>query len=98
MSNAPKVKLSEIQQLLKTHQIQLPTSPQHTSPPVARQLAPILTLSALKPTATALEIGRGLGRLTELLPPRCEKRLAPELDARLHPLLRERFSTAHPHF
>ncbi|MBW8817078.1 MAG: ErmE/ErmH/ErmO/ErmR family 23S rRNA (adenine(2058)-N(6))-methyltransferase [Streptomyces sp.] len=49
-------------------------------------------LAAPRPTSLLLEVGAGKGALTELLAPRCRRLLAYEIDSRLVPALRERFS------
>ncbi|MGX1478319.1 UNVERIFIED_CONTAM: 23S rRNA (adenine-N6)-dimethyltransferase [Streptomyces canus] len=49
-----------------------------------------------RPTPLLLEVGAGRGALTELLAPRCRRLFAYEIDSRLVPVLRERFSDT-PH-
>ncbi|MGW7725379.1 ErmE/ErmH/ErmO/ErmR family 23S rRNA (adenine(2058)-N(6))-methyltransferase [Streptomyces canus] len=53
-------------------------------------------LAVPRPTPLLLEVGAGKGALTELLAPRCRRLLAYEIDSRLVPVLRERFSDT-PH-
>ncbi|MCX4855941.1 ErmE/ErmH/ErmO/ErmR family 23S rRNA (adenine(2058)-N(6))-methyltransferase [Streptomyces canus] len=53
-------------------------------------------LAVPRPTQLLLEVGAGKGALTELLAPRCRRLLAYEIDSRLVPVLRERFSDS-PH-
>ncbi|MFJ8781358.1 ErmE/ErmH/ErmO/ErmR family 23S rRNA (adenine(2058)-N(6))-methyltransferase [Streptomyces sp. NPDC102476] len=45
-----------------------------------------------RPTPLLIEVGAGKGALTDLLAPRCRRLLAYEIDSRLVPALRERFS------
>lgn len=49
-------------------------------------------LAAPRPTPLLIEVGAGKGALTDLLAPRCRRLLAYEIDSRLVPALRERFS------
>jgi 23S rRNA (adenine-N6)-dimethyltransferase len=61
-----------------------------------RAAARLAGLAVPRPTPLLLEVGAGKGALTELLAPRCRRLLAYEIDSRLVPPLRERFSDA-PH-
>ncbi|MEU0422346.1 ErmE/ErmH/ErmO/ErmR family 23S rRNA (adenine(2058)-N(6))-methyltransferase [Streptomyces canus] len=63
-----------------------------------RAAARLAGLAVPRPTPLLLEVGAGKGALTELLVPRCRRLLAYEIDSRLVPPLRERFSdTPHVH-
>ncbi|MFF0090034.1 ErmE/ErmH/ErmO/ErmR family 23S rRNA (adenine(2058)-N(6))-methyltransferase [Streptomyces canus] len=63
-----------------------------------RAAARLAGLAVPRPTPLLLEVGAGKGALTELLAPRCRRLLAYEIDSRLVPPLRERFSdTPHVH-
>ncbi|MDW8310705.1 MAG: 16S rRNA (adenine(1518)-N(6)/adenine(1519)-N(6))-dimethyltransferase RsmA, partial [Verrucomicrobiales bacterium] len=64
----------------------------------ANQLRRIVAAAELSPCDPVLEIGPGLGPLTELLLARAAKVLAIEKDARLVAVLRERFpASGYPH-
>jgi 16S rRNA (adenine1518-N6/adenine1519-N6)-dimethyltransferase len=62
----------------------------------AHQLERIVSAAALTPNDQVLEIGPGLGPLTELLVARAEAVLAIEKDARLVEVLHERFAARLP--
>ncbi|MFF0079412.1 ErmE/ErmH/ErmO/ErmR family 23S rRNA (adenine(2058)-N(6))-methyltransferase [Streptomyces canus] len=63
-----------------------------------RAAARLAGLAVPRPTPLLLEVGAGKGALTELLAPRCRRLFAYEIDSRLVPPLRERFSdTPHVH-
>src|SRR5215471_17778815 len=85
------MKLSEIKQLLTDHQIQLTKSLGQNFLHDGNQLRRIIRAAALSKTDKALEVGPGLGPLTELLLENASQVLAIEKDARLMPILTERF-------
>ena len=85
--------LSEMRQLLADRGIQLTKSLGQNFLHDANQLRRIVEAADLKPGDKVLEIGPGLGPLTELLLDRGGEVLAVELDARLVTLLRDRFKT-----
>jgi 16S rRNA (adenine1518-N6/adenine1519-N6)-dimethyltransferase len=60
----------------------------------SNQLRKIVGAAELQPTESVLEIGPGLGPLTELLASRARQLLAIEKDLRLVQILRKRFGTA----
>ena len=86
------MKLSEIRELLATRGIQLTKSLGQNFLHDANQLRRIIAAAELKKTDKVLEIGPGLGPLTELLLEKAGEVLAIEKDARLVEVLRERFS------
>jgi 16S rRNA (adenine1518-N6/adenine1519-N6)-dimethyltransferase len=86
------VKLSEMRELLTTRGIQLTKSLGQNFLHDGNQLRRIIEAAELKKTDKVLEIGPGLGPLTELLLERAGEVLAIEKDARLVEFLRERFS------
>ena len=90
------MKLSEMRDLLARHDIQLTKSLGQNFLHDAHQLERICAAAELMPADTVLEIGPGLGPLTELLLKKAGHVLAIEKDARLVPILRERFPQ--PHF
>ncbi|MGA3162799.1 MAG: 16S rRNA (adenine(1518)-N(6)/adenine(1519)-N(6))-dimethyltransferase RsmA [Verrucomicrobiota bacterium] len=86
------MKLSEMRELLTTRGIQLTKSLGQNFLHDGNQLRRIIEAAELKKTDKVLEIGPGLGPLTELLLERAGEVLAIEKDARLVEFLRERFS------
>jgi 16S rRNA (adenine1518-N6/adenine1519-N6)-dimethyltransferase len=85
------MKLSEMRELLTARGIQLTKSLGQNFLHDANQLHRIVAAAELKPTDKILEIGPGLGPLTELLLADAAGVLAIEKDARLVKVLRERF-------
>jgi 16S rRNA (adenine1518-N6/adenine1519-N6)-dimethyltransferase len=85
------MKLSEMRDLLARHDIQLTKSLGQNFLHDAHQLERIAAAAKLTKADKALEIGPGLGPLTALLIERAGHVLAIEKDARLVPILRERF-------
>jgi 16S rRNA (adenine1518-N6/adenine1519-N6)-dimethyltransferase len=85
------VKLSEMRELLATRGIQLTKSLGQNFLHDGNQLRRIVDAAELKKTDKVLEIGPGLGPLTELLLENTGEVLAIEKDARLIEFLRERF-------
>jgi 16S rRNA (adenine1518-N6/adenine1519-N6)-dimethyltransferase len=90
------MKLSDMRDLLARHDIQLTKSLGQNFLHDAHQLDRIVALAELTKTDKVLEIGPGLGPLTERLIENAGEVLAIEKDARLVPILRERFHQ--PHF
>jgi 16S rRNA (adenine1518-N6/adenine1519-N6)-dimethyltransferase len=88
------VKLSEMRELLATRGIQLTKSLGQNFLHDGNQLRRIVEAAKLKKTDKVLEIGPGLGPLTELLLENAGEVLAIEKDARLVEFLRERFPSA----
>jgi 16S rRNA (adenine1518-N6/adenine1519-N6)-dimethyltransferase len=86
------MKLSEIKGLLDSRAIQLTRSLGQNFLHDANQLRRIVRAAELAKTDHVLEIGPGLGPLTELLLERAGKVLAIEKDERLVRVLEERFS------
>ena len=86
--------LTEMRQLLKTRGILLTKSLGQNFLHDGNQLQRIIRAADLKPTDQVLEIGPGLGPLTELLIGKSSKVLAIELDHRLIEVLKERFLNA----
>ncbi len=86
------MKLSEMRELLSTRQIQLTKSLGQNFLHDANQLRRIVDAAELTPTDKVLEIGPGLGPLTELLVAEAGEVLAIEKDRRLVEILRERFN------
>ncbi len=86
------MKLSEMRQLLATGGIRLTKSLGQNFLHDANQLRRIVEAAELKMSDRVLEIGPGLGPLTELLLARAGEVLAIEKDARLAAVLRERFT------
>lgn len=84
------MKLSEMKQVLAVDQIQLTKSLGQNFLHDANQLRRIVELAELGPGDKVLEIGPGLGPLTELLVKQSGEVLAIEKDARLVQILRER--------
>ena len=85
------VKLSEMRELLTTRGIQLTKSLGQNFLHDGNQLRRIVDAAELKKTDKVLEIGPGLGPLTELLLQNAGEVLAIEKDVRLVEFLRERF-------
>src|SRR4029078_7500022 len=90
------MKLSEMRDLLAREDIQLTKSLGQNFLHDGNQLRRIADAAELSDADRVLEIGPGLGPLTELLLQRAGEVLALEIDARLVDLLRTRFSA--PHF
>ncbi len=86
------MKLSDMRDLLARHDIQLTKSLGQNFLHDAHQLERIVAAAELVPADKVLEIGPGLGPLTERLLEKAGDVLAIEKDARLIPILRERFS------
>ncbi len=91
------MKLSEMKQILAEHELQLTKSLGQNFLHDANQLRRIVAASELQPQDKVLEIGPGLGPLTELLIKDAGQVLAIEKDQRLVKLLQQRFAEA-PHF
>jgi 16S rRNA (adenine1518-N6/adenine1519-N6)-dimethyltransferase len=87
------MKLSEIKQTLAEHQLQLTKSLGQNFLHDANQLQRIVTAAELTPRDKVLEVGPGLGPLTELIAGKCEHVLAIEKDQRLFELLKQRLSS-----
>jgi len=88
------MKLTEMRDVLATRGIQLTKSLSQNFLHDANQLRRIIAAAELKKTDKVLEIGPGLGPLTELLLGNAGEVLAIEKDARLVELLQERFNVA----
>ena len=88
------MKLSEMRELLDRREIQLTKSLGQNFLHDAHQLERIAAMAELTPADKVLEIGPGLGPLTELLLQKTGEVLAIEKDARLVEILRERFGTS----
>lgn len=84
--------MSEMKELLAARQIQLTKSLGQNFMHDANQLRRILEAAQLTPTDRVLEVGPGLGPLTEQLLAQSGEVLAIEHDARLVEILRERFA------
>jgi len=84
------MKLSEMKQVLAAEEIQLTKSLGQNFLHDFNQLRRIVELAELTPREKVLEIGPGLGPLTELLIERAGEVLAIEKDARLVEILKER--------
>jgi len=87
------MKLSEMKRVLAAEEIQLTKSLGQNFLHDANQLRRIVELAELAPRDKVLEIGPGLGPLTQLLLEQAGEVLAIEKDARLVQILRERFRT-----
>ena len=85
------MKLSEMRELLDHRGIQLTKSLGQNFLHDVHQLERIVSFAELTPTDKVLEIGPGLGPLTELLLAKANDVLAIEKDARLVEVLNERF-------
>ena len=90
------MKLTEMRELLTRHDIQLTKSLGQNFLHDAHQLERIVAAAELTTADKVLEIGPGLGPLTNLLLQKAGRVLAVEKDARLIPILRGRFPQ--PHF
>lgn len=90
------MKLSEIKHVLAVEQIQLTRSLGQNFLHDANQLQRIVQLAELGSRDRVLEIGPGLGPLTELLVKRAGEVVAIEKDARLVQILRNRFAPQAP--
>jgi len=88
------VKLSEMREVLTRRDIQLTKSLGQNFLHDANQLQKIVEAAELSNADMVLEIGPGLGPLTELLLENAGKVLAIEMDVRLVEFLRERFASA----
>jgi 16S rRNA (adenine1518-N6/adenine1519-N6)-dimethyltransferase len=88
---SPSMKLSEMREVLASRGIQLTKSLGQNFLHDGNQLRRIVDAAQLKRTDKVLEIGPGLGPLTELLLESVGEVLAIEKDARLVQFLRERF-------
>jgi len=88
------VKLSEMREVLKRRDIQLTKSLGQNFLHDANQLQKIVAAAELSKADKVLEIGPGLGPLTELLLEKAGEVLAIEMDRRLVEVLRERFNTS----
>src|SRR5882762_10445868 len=88
------MKLSEMKQILTERQVQLTRSLGQNFLHDRNQLERIVDAAQLRPTDRVLEIGPGLGPLTELLMRDAGEVLAIEKDQRLVNILRERFTRA----
>ena len=86
------MKLTEMRELLDRHRIQLTKSLGQNFLHDVHQLDRIVAAAALTPADQVLEIGPGLGPLTDLLLAQAGQVLAIEKDARLVAVLKERFS------
>ncbi len=87
------MKLSEMRDLLVKRDIQLTKSLGQNFLHDAHQLERIAAAGELTTTDKVLEIGPGLGPLTELLLKKSDQVLAIEMDGRLVEVLQERFET-----
>ena len=90
------MKLSEMRELLEQRDIQLTKSLGQNFLHDSHQLERITATAELAATDRVLEVGPGLGPLTELLVARADQVLAIEKDARLVEILRERFAASDP--
>jgi len=86
------MKLSEMRELLARRDIQLTKSLGQNFLHDANQLERIAAAAELTSTDKVLEIGPGLGPLTELLLKKAGEVLAIEMDGRLVDFLQERFA------
>jgi len=87
-----EMKLNEMKQILASGQIQLTRSLGQNFLHDQNQLQKIINAADLSPTDQVLEIGPGLGPLTELLVTRAANVLAIEKDKRLAEFLQKRFA------
>src|ERR1017187_3539851 len=87
------MKLTEMKQVLAARDIQLTKSLGQNFLHDGNQLRRILAVADLKQTDRVLEIGPGLGPLTEMLVEQVGEVLAIEKDARLVEVLKQRFQT-----
>ncbi len=88
------MKLNEMKQLLDSGQIQLTKALGQNFLHDGNQLRRIVEYAGLKKTDRVLEIGPGLGPLTELLVAQAGEVLAIEKDRRLFEIVRQRFAAA----
>ncbi len=88
------MKLTEIKQILASGQIQLTKSLSQNFLHDGNQLRRIITAAELRPADPVLEIGPGLGPLTELLLAKAGRVLAIEKDRRFYEFLARRFPGA----
>jgi 16S rRNA (adenine1518-N6/adenine1519-N6)-dimethyltransferase len=88
------MKLSDMREVLEARDIQLTKSLGQNFLHDQNQLRRIVDAAELASADQVLEVGPGLGPLTELLLARAGRVLAIEKDARLIAVLRERFATA----
>jgi 16S rRNA (adenine1518-N6/adenine1519-N6)-dimethyltransferase len=88
------MKLSEMKQVLESGRIQLTKSLGQNFLHDGNQLRRIMDAAELKVTDRVLEVGPGLGPLTELLLAQAGEVLAIEKDRRLFELLQQRFASA----
>jgi 16S rRNA (adenine1518-N6/adenine1519-N6)-dimethyltransferase len=88
------MKLSEMREILVSRDIQLTKSLGQNFLHDANQLRRIVDAAEIQPMDKVLEIGPGLGPLTELLLEKAGEVLAIEMDRRLVEVLRERFASA----
>jgi len=88
------MKLSEMREVLTRRDIQLTKSLGQNFLHDANQLQKIVEAAELSKADKVLEIGPGLGPLTELLLEKAAEVLAIEMDRRLVEVLRERFTSA----
>src|ERR1039458_3176497 len=86
------MKLTEMKQVLAARGIQLTKSLGQNFLHDGNQLRRILAVADLKKTDRVLEIGPGLGPLTEMLVEEVGEVLAIEKDGRLVEVLKERFN------
>ncbi len=85
--------LTEMRQLLAERNIQLTKSLGQNFLHDGNQLRRIVEAASVKPSDSVLEIGPGLGPLTELLLEKAKQVIAVELDQRLVAILQGRFNT-----
>src|SRR5271169_2897931 len=88
------MKLSEMREILVSRDIQLTKSLGQNFLHDANQLQKIIEAGEISKVDKVLEIGPGLGPLTELLLEKADEVLAIEMDRRLVEVLRERFGSA----
>jgi 16S rRNA (adenine1518-N6/adenine1519-N6)-dimethyltransferase len=86
------LKLSDIKQILVKNRIQLTKSLGQNFMHDGNQLRRIVDAAALEPSDPVLEVGPGLGPLTELLIEKSSRVLAVEKDGRLCEILAKRFA------
>ena len=86
------MKLSEMRDLLASRGIQLTRSLGQNLLHDSNQLQRIVSLAEVSQNDKVLEIGPGLGPLTQLLLDRCASIFAIEKDKRLYNVLKDRFS------
>lgn len=86
------MRLSEIRRVLDQHQIVLTKALGQNFLHDGNQLRRLVAAADLEPTDRVLEVGPGLGVLTELLAPQAREVLALEIDRRLFDFLSQRFA------